>query len=548
MNDAPMSARRRRAPAPARRRFSLSPDAVKGPLAVVGGLLILAGIGYYLIFAGFDTAARVLTAAGILLVGVAVAIDPEAVWGKLTTRNFLYSGNTLLLAAVFIGILVLVNVLGARRTERWDLTAGKAFSLSDETIQVLQQIQQPVQAVAFFEPTDTRRRDIEDRLYEYQVRAPSGMFSYQIVDPFEVPGLVQQLGVRELGTTVFIQGDRRQLVTGTREADLTTGLIKLVQPNPRKAYFTTGHQEHRIDGFDQDSYGQIKTQLESRNFVVETLNLFTTPEVPADASVVVIAGPKAPFSEAEVQALSAYVDRGGDLMILVDPAVDTGLGPLLSRWSIEVGRTYVVESDPRLVAARSPFLPVVERFGSHKITERLGLPVVFVIPTYLTAPRDPIQGWRVTTLAQTSDRSWAETDQSALSNPQNVQFNEGTDVKGPLTLGVAIEQMPDPAAASAAAGEQSDQPKSRVVVFTTSRLATNEVFQLGANLGNTDLFINAASWAVGDDELISIRPREPENRTLFLTNAQKNFVMLSSILLLPAIVLGMGIIVWWSRR
>ena len=547
MNDAQTSVRRRR-PAPvARRRFALSPDAVKGPLAVLGGLLILAGGSYYVIFQGFDTTARVTTALGILLLGIAIAIDPEAIWGKLTTRNMRYGGNTLAVAAIFIGILVLVNVLGARRPERWDLTANKALSLSDETIQVLGQIPQPIHAVSFMQFDDSRRTEIENQLYEMQVRA-NGMLSYEILDPREAPGYAQQLGVLELGTTVFVMGDKKQQVTGTREADLTTGLIKLVQPNPRKAYFTTGHQEHRIDGFDQDSYGQLKSNLESRNFSVENLSLFTTPEVPPDASMVVVAGPRVPFTDAEIQALGAYVDRGGDLLIMVDPGVDTGLGPLMSRWGIEAGKTYVVEGDPRF-SARTPFIPFVDRMQQHKVTEKLGLPVVFLIPTYLTTPQpgQAPQGWRVTTLAQTTDRGWAETDENALRNPQSVKYDEGVDLKGPLTLAVAIEQNPDPANPSADASA-STPPKSRILIFGTSRMATNEVFQLGGQISNLDLFVNGSSWLVGDDELISIKPRQPDNRTLVLSNAQRNFIMLSSIVLVPALVLAVGILVWWGRR
>src|SRR5215213_1355351 len=216
-------------------------------------------------------------------------ISPEALWGKLTTRNMLYGGNTLAIAAIFIGILVFVNILGTRRPERWDLTANKALSLSDETTQILQQIPEPVTAVAFVDPGDSRRTELENQLYEMQVRS-NGMLTYEIVDPRAAPGLAQQLGVLELGTTVLQMGDRRQQVTGTREQDLATGLIKLIKPNPHKAYFTTGHQERKIDGFDQDGYGQVKTQLESRNFTVEALSLFTTPEVPPDANMVVIAG------------------------------------------------------------------------------------------------------------------------------------------------------------------------------------------------------------------------------------------------------------------
>jgi ABC-type uncharacterized transport system involved in gliding motility auxiliary subunit len=86
-----------------------------------------------------------------------------------------------------------------------------------------------------------------------------------------------------------------------------------------------------------------------------------------------------------------------------------------------------------------------------------------------------------------------------------------------------------------------------VLVFSTSRLGTNEVFQLG-QIANMDMFVNGASWLVGDDELISIQPRPADNRTLFLTAAQRNFIMLSSIVLVPALVLAIGILVWWGRR
>lgn len=549
MSDAKPPARRRQsAPAP-RRRFAFSPDMLKVPLAVVGGLLILAGLSYYIVFQGFDTTARVITAAGILLLGVAIAIDPEALWGKMTTRNMMYGGNTLAIAAIFIGILVLVNVLGVRQPQRWDLTANKALSLSEETIQILGQIPEPVQAVAFVQFEDTRRTELENQLYEMQVRS-NGMLTYEMVDPREAPGYAQQLGVLELGTTVFVMGERRQQVNGTTEGDLTTGLLKLVQPNPRKAYFTTGHQEKSVDGTDQDSYGQVKTLLESRNFIVENLSLFTTPDVPADASMVVVAGARVPFTEAEVQALSAYADRGGDLFLLVDPGVDSGLAPLMSRWGIEVGNSYVAEGDPRLTA-RSPFLPVVDRLAPHPVTEKIaGLPVVFIIPTYLTVPPQPPAGFRITPLAQTSERSWAETDETAVRNVQSAAFNEGVDTMGPLTLAVAIEQAADapPTAPGAPAPPASAEPKSRVVIVTTSQLASNAAFQLGAQVGNPDLFINTASWLVGDDELISIQPRPADNRTLFLTAAQRNFIMLSSIVFVPALVLAMGIFVWWGRR
>jgi ABC-type uncharacterized transport system involved in gliding motility auxiliary subunit len=550
MSDSTPPSRRRRGtpPPPPRRRFAFSPDAIKAPLAVLGGLLILAGISYYIIFAGFDTTARIITAAGILLVGIAIAIDPEALWAKLTTRNMLLGGNTLIVAAIFIGILVFVNMLGVRRPERWDLTANRSLSLSQETLQVVSQLPQPVQAIVFAESTDSRKTEIENQLYEMQIRS-NGMLSYEVVDPRDAPQFAAQLGVRELGTTVLVMGDRRQQVTGTREADFTTGLIKLVQPNPRKAYFTTGHQEKRIDSFDQDGYGQLKQQLESRNFVVENLSLFTSPEVPQDASLVVVAGPRTPFTEPELQALFAYIDQGGDLMVMVDPAVDANLAPLFTRWGVEVGKAFVAEGDPR-ASFRSPFLPVVSQLATHKVTERIaGLPTVFITPTYLTTPSQPPTGWRITPLARTSEQSWAESDEASVRTPQNATFDEGVEQRGPFTLAAVLEQAPAPSApGTPPPPDDPNAPKSRVMIVTTSHLASNQIFQFGAQVANPDLFINGASWLVGDDELISIRPREPDDRTLFLTNAQRNFIMLSSTIFVPALVLGIGILVWWNRR
>jgi ABC-type uncharacterized transport system involved in gliding motility auxiliary subunit len=529
-------------------RFAISPDALKGPLAVLGGLLLLCGIGYYLVFSGFDTTARILTAAGILLLGIAISIDPEALWSKVTTRNMLYGGNTLAMAAIFIGILVLVNVLGARQPKRWDLTANKNFSLSDETLNILSQAQQPIQAEAFFDPGDGRKRDLEDQFREFQIRS-DGKFSYQFVDPVSAPAEARRLGVNELGTTVLLMGDQKTQVSGTTEADITTGIVKLVQPNARKIYFTIGHDERRIDSFDQDGMGQVKAQLDSRNLAIDSLNLLTTPEVPADASAVVVAGPARPFTQDEVNSLSAYVDRGGNLMLMVDPGGDSGLGPLVSRWGVQLGQAYVVERDPRLTF-RSPFVPVVAKFGSSRVTDRLNF-VVFLAPTFIVAPQSPTGTAQITALAQTSPQSWGETDPNALKDPQAISLDPGQDIPGPMTLALAIEQSPGSSTPPMPGSPppSDDKPKTRVVVFGTSQLVTNQAFQLfSGQADNTSLFVNSMTWLVHDDQLISIKPKSTDTRSLVMTSAQTNFVALSSILLLPAIVLGAGIMVWWSRR
>jgi ABC-type uncharacterized transport system involved in gliding motility auxiliary subunit len=544
MMDATQSRRTRRAAPPTRRRMNLTVDSLKGPMAVLGVMLIIGAFGYFLIFRSFDIPMRILLAAGILLVGVAVAIDPDAVWSRLTTRNALYGGNTLAIAAIFLGILALINVLGSRRHERWDLTANRQFSLSDETTTVLQQVEQPIHAIGFYSsgPQDAaRRQEFQDQFNEYQTRS-GGLVTSELIDPVEQPTLAQRFAIREFGTVVLAMGDRTQQVTNAREADITAAILRLVRPIPKKAYFTVGHNEHRLDGADRDGYSELKRQMEARNFTVEPLNLFAAGSVPEDADLVVVGGPKQPLTADEVAALGAYLDGGGKILAMVDPMTESGLAALTSRWNVEIGGNYVLETDRNSVW-QSPFNPLVNRFPVHEITKQMPF-VVFPSTTYLVAPRETPPRTVITSLAQTSDRSWGETtDPTTASDPQSIRYDEGVDATGPLALALAVEVTPESAPG---AEPPADAAKARMVLMGTSRLVTNDVFQLPA--GNPTFFLNATNWLAGEEELISIRPKTEDVRRLFLSDAQRNTLLVTTILFLPAVVLALGVVVWWGRR
>jgi ABC-type uncharacterized transport system involved in gliding motility auxiliary subunit len=523
--------------------FNFSLDALKLPALALGVLLILAGLGSLLI-SGFDTPTRILLAVGILVLGMFVAIDPETVWGRLTAPGALYSGNTLLLAVAIVGILGLINVVANNRHQRWDLTANKQYSLSDQTLKVLSDLPQPVQVTAFYQDEDSRKREAQDLLAEYQSRS-NARVSAEFVDPDREPARAQQAGVKEYGTTLMTMGDRRQTVTGSRESDFTTALLRLMNPTQKKIYFTIGHNERKIDGFERDSYGQLKTSLESDNYIVEPLVLAGSREVPPDAALVVIAQPRNPFGEDEKQAIQTYLDIGGKLMVLTQPNLPPSqqqvpLSDLVGKWSIAIGSAPVAEGNPQLSSPREPLVFVVATYPNHKITEGLGL-TLFPTATHITVPRDTPREATITPILQTSDRSWAETDL------QQLRFDEGTDAKGPLTIGVAIDARPENAPPASPGGDQ-DQPdkKTRVVIFGDADFVSNEAFNLASN--NRDLFLNAANWLAEEEQLIAIRPKERESRNLFLTAAQQNLVLFSSTLFLPLIVLGLGGLVWWSRR
>jgi ABC-type uncharacterized transport system involved in gliding motility auxiliary subunit len=82
-------------------------------------------------------------------------------------------------------------------------------------------------------------------------------------------------------------------------------------------------------------------------------------------------------------------------------------------------------------------------------------------------------------------------------------------------------------------------------VFGDSDFATNGF--LGIQ-GNRDMFMNAVGWVSQQENLISIRPKEADDRRLTLTATQQNNITWLSLLIVPLAVFGTGVLTWWRRR
>ncbi len=511
---------------------------VRMPLLALGVFAVLAGLAYWFVEGQFGLWPRVLLASGVLFIGVVVALDPEDVWQRFTSRAALYSGNTLLIALAIVLILGLVNVLGSRYQTTWDLTASGQFTLSDQSIKLAESLPEPVKATAYFEATNPSRSEYEGLLSDY-ARRSGGKLTYEFVDPDQRPSEAIAAGIREYGTTVFQMGDKKQNSTGTTERDVTTALIKLTRP-AKKLYFTTGHGERNLDGFERGDYGQLKQALERDNFTAATVNLAATRAVPDDADGLVIAGPTNPFLPEEMQALRAYIDGGGKVIFLLDPQTKADFNEIFQRW--EVQATGLPVFDPGRALAGDAGVPVVDSYPFHVTTQDLRLATFFPGATNFTFPAQAPTGASVSPLAQTTERSWAETSQQQIQSRQITQ--DPDDKPGPLALVVAIEQ--DVAGTGTEQGQQVRT--ARLFLIGTANFVANASLSINAPAGNLDLFLNAANWLADQTDLVAIRPRPFESRSMLLTGGQLNLMFLATVLLLPLGVLAAGVAVWWTRR
>ena len=470
-------------------------------------------------------------------------------------RGARYGTMSVVSIVVFLGILVAVNYLSTRQNKRWDLTANQVYSLSDQTVKVLKGLDSPVKFTVFDKETSFDRARDRLEAFTYQ----STQVSAEYVDPDRQPTRAKAAQIQAYGTILIEYKGRTERVNSLGEQELANALIKAVTGEQRKVYFTQGHGEKSTTGTDRVGYGEVVKALGSDNYGVEPLVLAQVGKVPDEATVVVVAGPRTDFLQPEIDALKAYLARGGKILALVDPPDDAKAPaqPLLlgwlREWGIEVGTDVVLDASGigRLLGTDAS-VPVVAQYPPHPITESLrGVMTAFPFARSVAPVEGGTGGHTAQPILETSTQSWAEKDMASLATGKVAFDADKGDRQGPIALGVAVSapatDVPAPPAGNTTPGSPDDskKPESRLIAIGDSDFAAN--FGLGIQ-GNRDFFMNTVNWLAQQENLIAIRPREPEDRRLTLTAAQQQNIMLLSIFVIPGLVFASGIYTWWRRR
>lgn len=528
-------------------------------LGWVGTALVVAAVAIRFIRPEQQLLWQRLAMAGLVVVLLYLATqwrEFAALWSRRGTRAGAFTSASVLL---MLAILVGVNYVAGRQHKRWDLTEGGQFTLSDQTRKVLDGLKAPVNVKVFAKDTEFQR--FRDRLDGYTYASAQVKVDY--IDPDKQPAVARQWQVQQYGTIAVDYNGRVERVTTDTEQDITNAIVKAVEGGEKKVYFSQGHGERDTASADQRTgYNAIAGALQRDNFAVEKVVLAQQQEVPADAAVLVVAGPKTDFLQPELDMVTRYLDKGGKLLLLIDPpdgptaAPLSGLIGLAKAWGVDVGNNVVVDvSSVGQLLGAGPSVPVVATYPDHPITENFGLITAFPLARSVTPVEGGTNGRTAQPLATTSAQSWAETDLAAVFDGKPVARDEGTgDTEGPITLAAAVG-IDAPAAPATPptpppvpgqpAPEAPRKPQTRVVVIGDSDFASNAV--LGTQ-GNRDLFLNAVNWAAQQENLIAIRPKQAGDRRVTMTEDQQRRVLYLSVLGLPLAVAALGFWTWNRRR
>ena len=453
----------------------------------------------------------------------------------LKARQTKYAAYAAVYVLVIIAIIVTANVLANRYDKSYDATANKRYSLSDQTVKIVKGLKQDATITYFDQPRGFQAA--RDQLDLYSNLSPKVHVKY--VDADKEVTQARAAGIKSYGTAIIQIGANKQEAKGLNEEGITGAFIRDLKNTTRTVCFVTGSGEHQIDDSTRSGYSRFKELLGKDEYATKSINLLQKAEVPSDCTVLVVAGPSGDYQQPEVDAIKKFVEDGGRALFLLDPPLKMGrseiadndaLASVLKDWGVTVDKDLILDMNPiGQLAGLGPQVALVTSYDSHPIVSEMkgtatGFPLSRSIDVK-TGSKTSVQK-----LFGSSDSSLAT---EKLNSPE-VNPNDPKNKKGPMTIA---------AAGTYNTGKENSQ--GRFVVVGSSQWAANSFINFN---GNRDLALNAMNWLSSDEDLISIRPKEPEDRRITLTRAQMNWVRTTSQFILPLIVVFAGVSVWWRRR
>ncbi|MEO8259306.1 MAG: Gldg family protein [Acidobacteriota bacterium] len=520
----------------------------------VAMLLVLAALGIRFGRPAWEQSAYYLAWAG-LVCALAYTLgqwrEIAKVFSRRQARYGTLAGVSIL---VVLGILVAINYIGARQNKRWDVTSNQQFSLSDQSRNVVVKLDSPLQIRVFAQEPEFQT--FRDKLKEYEYSSKN--VSTEYVDPDKKPSIARQFQIQQYGTIIFEYKGRTERVTTSTEQDLTNAIIKVVSGQQKKIVFTQGHGEKDTASSDRDGYNAIVAALGRENYAIDKVVLAQAGSVPDDASIVIVAGPRIDFFPPEIEALKTYLGKSGKLLLQLDPPDKADSPPLTNLialahdWGVDIGNNIVVDASGmgRLIGTDAS-VPVVATYPPHAITERFSFLTAFPLARSVVPVMGGVNGHNPQTFLETGPKSWAEADIRGMLTTGEVGLDEAKgDKAGPISIGAVVSAAastpdtatPDPAKPAA---DAAPKPETRVAVIGDSDFAANA--GLGIQ-GNRDLFLNTIGWLSQQENLISIRAKEPDDRRITLTATQQNNILWLSLLIVPGFIFATGVYTWWRRR
>jgi ABC-2 type transport system permease protein len=474
-------------------------------------------------------------------------------------RRWRIGFDVMVRTVLMLAVVVMANYLGAKFYGRFYLSSQTRVQLSSRTLSVLHSLTNRVTVTVYYDKTDDWYPSIIALLNEYRSANPN--ISVKTVDYLRDAGEAQKIkeqyklsSAKDKDLVIFDCAGRTKIVNGNAlsqvklelvpnaterefrrkpiafngEMMFTTMLLAVENPKPLKSYFLQGHGEPSITDSGETDYRKFADVLAESYITTEPLQLMGDASIPDDCNLLIIAGPKTAFSEAELQKIDQYLAQGGRLFMLFNYFSiknSTGLEPILARWGVNVIPDTVVE--PNNTTSGQDVLTY--DFSSHPAVNPL---VQMALQLILPRPVSHVD-WK------NPPANAPKVEEIAFSSPQSKLMGDPTAAPRSYPLMVAIEQK-------AAPGIANTRGTTRMIVVGDSFFLGNRQIESAAN---RDFAGYAANWLLDRTVLLEgLGPRPVTEFRLTMTQAQLKNVRWLLLGALPGGVLVFGCLVWLVRR
>ncbi|MBN1634975.1 MAG: Gldg family protein, partial [Deltaproteobacteria bacterium] len=321
-------------------------------------------------------------------------------------KSLTYTFHAGLLVIIFAAIVVIIYLIALNHNTLWDLTMARENTLDPKTASIIDSLDFDVE-IKVFEKEGQEQKNARSLLELYVLQ--SKHMTFEIIDPDVKPGLAEQCGVERYGQAVIYGKGRKERIEHITEESITSALLKLLRDKKKVVYFVTGHGENGLDDDQKQGISGLRDALEANNYMVKSCFLVREPSVPADADLVILAGPRNALFSEEQEMLGTYLEQGGRMFVALEPEHDAGMRDFLEKWGIEIDTDIIIDTFSRLLGGDYT-CPVVNLYGDVKGLQGFGYTTFYPTARSLKVVDDIPIGLNIEWLVRTSDQSWSEHD------------------------------------------------------------------------------------------------------------------------------------------
>ena len=447
-----------------------------------------------------------------------------------TVRKFFTAPllRNILFVLLLLGIASAAGYFATRYSVQRDITHNASNSLEPASVELLEQLTGPVNVTVYATEHDARlgdiRKAIRDFLSLYQRYKPD--INLVFIDPEKEAGKARAAGIQLNGEMVVEHAGRSEHLTQINEQIFTSTLLRLAHASDQTVMYLEGHGERKLDGVANHDLGELfGAKLRQNGFRLNSLNLALAQEVPANVSVLVITHPQLDLMPGEMDKLLRYVDRGGNLLWLVDAEPLRGLEALAEKLDLLLPPGIVI--DPTAAEMNVPTTwSLGASYSPHAVTRNFNLITAFPEARPITWNENP--EWEHHMLVEVAARGWV----SRYPAEGKPRFDKQHDTPGPAVIAVAIQR-------------NINDREQRIVVVGNGAFLSNS---FAGNGGNVDLGVNMVNWLASEEHLITVQPRAARDSNLVLSQTQLTVISAGFLIALPLLLAGVGVYIWWKRR